>query len=562
MRAGCIFASVFIAFTSVVEAQDVPFVQQQNVVYGEAHGVGLLMDVFTPSGPKNGLGIVDVVSGAWHSDRGKIRDHTLAQTFHIFCRKGYTVFAVRPGSITKFSVSEMLDNLNLGIRWVKSHAQDYSIDPDRLGLMGASAGGHLACLAAVTADNKSKSEKTPPSPGTSVKATGVFFPPTDFLNYGGQVIDPRGSDRMGQLLQRLAFPQGLPAQITDEELTQKFTQISPARLVTPQAPSFLLIHGDADPVVPLQQSEVMLAALKKAGVSAELVVKKGGGHPWLTLPVEVLTMAEWFDKQLAQKPALNVFLFAGQSNMAGADAEVSVPPGFQQTEADRETRFTTVPLLDGEKSNFFVPWGEIRGHQSKGKLVHGPEVGFARALYAAGWRDVAIIKVYANFKRDVESWPWAEGETLFNAWTKFADARLAELQAQGHSIRVCGFVWHQGIDDAIHGKLAAQYERNLSELIGVLRKRYAVDRAPFVLARSVNSRIAQPRPDPENISPMAVVRRAQVKIGESVPQAAWIDVDDLPNVNTHHFSADSQLIIGRRFGEAFLKLQPKKEQEK
>ena len=53
---------------------------------------------------------------------------------------------------------------------------------------------------------------------------------------------------------------------------------------------------------------------------------------------------------------------------------------------------------------------------------------------------------------------------------------------------------------------------------------------------------------------MAQVRRAQVMIGESVPFAAWIDVDDLPNVNTHHFSADSQLIIGRRFGEALLRL--------
>ena len=61
------------------------------------HGVGLLMDVFTPTGEANGLGIVDVISGAWHSDRGKIRDHMRAQTFQILCAKGYTVFAVRPG---------------------------------------------------------------------------------------------------------------------------------------------------------------------------------------------------------------------------------------------------------------------------------------------------------------------------------------------------------------------------------------------------------------------------------------------------------------------------------
>jgi dipeptidyl aminopeptidase/acylaminoacyl peptidase len=59
-----------------------------------------------------------------------------------------------------------------------------------------------------------------------------------------------------------------------------------------------LIHGDADPLVPLQQSEAMLAALKQAGVPAELIVKPGGGHPWPTLHEEVQVMADWFDKQL------------------------------------------------------------------------------------------------------------------------------------------------------------------------------------------------------------------------------------------------------------------------
>lgn len=255
------------------------------------------------------------------------------------------------------------------------------------------------------------------------------------------------------------------------------------------------------------------------------------------------------------KPPLNVFLLAGQSNMAGADSEVAVPPGFEQTDADRGTLFTTAPLPEGEQSKQYVPWGEVRGHESKGKLVHGPEVGFARTLHAAGWRNLAIIKVHANFGRDVQDWPWSEGAALFNDWTTFADARIAELVARGHTIRVRGFLWHQGIDDAIHGRLAGHYERNLSDLISVLRNRYADKHAPFILARSVNSRIAQPNPNAGDDSPMAVVRRSQVKVGKSVLFAAWIDVDDLPNVNTHHFSADSQLVIGKRFGEAFLKFQ-------
>lgn len=247
---------------------------------------------------------------------------------------------------------------------------------------------------------------------------------------------------------------------------------------------------------------------------------------------------------------INVFILAGQSNMAGADSNVAEPPGFQQTEADRATLFTTAPLPDGAKSALYSPWGELQGHRVKGKLVHGPEVGLARALHGAGWRNVAMIKVFANFGGEVDAWPWGKGGYLYKAWTTFIEDRLDELRKQGHSVRVRGFVWHQGIDDAIHGDFAQQYERNLSALISLLRERYNAEQAPFVLARSVTSRIAQPTPDPDKKSPMAAVRRAQMQVTKSVSGVAWINVDDLPNVNTHHFTAEGQLVIGRRFGEA------------
>jgi glycerophosphoryl diester phosphodiesterase len=256
---------------------------------------------------------------------------------------------------------------------------------------------------------------------------------------------------------------------------------------------------------------------------------------------------------------INVFILAGQSNMAGADSVVAEPPGFRQKPADRATQFTTAPIPDGSKSTLFVPWGEVQGHPIKEKLVHGPEVGLARVLHEAGWRNVAIIKVFANFGGDAQVWPWGEAGYLFKAWTTFVDDRVGELREQGHAVRVRGFVWHQGIDDAIHRQFAPQYERNLTNLIGKLRERYDADRAPFVLARSVNSRIAQPEPDPDKKSPMAAVRRAQMQTAAAVPNVAWINVDDLPSMNTHHFTAQGQIAIGRRLGEAFLRLEKESE---
>jgi dipeptidyl aminopeptidase/acylaminoacyl peptidase len=83
---------------------------------------------------------------------------------------------------------------------------------------------------------------------------------------------------------------------------EKLIEISPARRVTAEAPPFLLIHGTADEVVPLEQSEKLLRALQEQGVSAELILKEGGGHPWLTIHEEVAMLSDWFDRQLGNMP--------------------------------------------------------------------------------------------------------------------------------------------------------------------------------------------------------------------------------------------------------------------
>lgn len=282
-------------------AQDAaPYVQHQNVVYGETDGVGLVMDVFVPAGATNGLGIVDIASGAWYSDRGKIEDHRRARVYDILCGRGYTVFAVRPGSITKFTAGEMVDHVKRSIRWVKSRHEEYGVDPQRLGLTGASAGGHLTCLTAVTAEDAKPDSRDPLEHyDTRVKTAVAFFPPTDFLRFGRREGDGDDQLPVASRLGRLLFFDGVEGK-SKEEIRARAEKISPARLVTSQAPPLLLIHGDADPVVPLEQSKIMLEALRAAGVTAELIVKPGGGHPWPTIHEEVAKAADWFDRQLTE----------------------------------------------------------------------------------------------------------------------------------------------------------------------------------------------------------------------------------------------------------------------
>lgn len=277
-------------------AADPPYTQTEDLVFHNAYGIALPMDVFEPTGDKNGIAIIDIASGSWYSDRGKIRDHKLARVYDHGCAAGFTIFAVRPGSQTNFTAAEMVANVKRAIRYVKAHADDYGIDPNRVGLTGASAGGHLATLTAATAeagdpDAKDDLEKL----DTSVAAVLAFFPPTDFLAWAGEDADLKLL-RSG-MIGRIFFHGGVTDQ-TDEEIREAVTAVSPVRQVTSQFPPTLLIHGDADPLVPLAQSELLKTTLQEHGVQVELIVKPGGGHPWLTIAEEVKIGVDWFEKQL------------------------------------------------------------------------------------------------------------------------------------------------------------------------------------------------------------------------------------------------------------------------
>ena len=296
--AAVLAAALFANSLTAAEPGEQPYEQLKNIVYAETDGVGLVMDVFVPTGPGNGLGIVDVASGAWHSDRGKIRDHKRAQMFDIMCGRGFTVFAVRPGSQSKFTIPEMHRHVHQAIRWIKAHREEYGIDPDRLALVGASAGGHLASLAAVTGgDGDANSDDQLAQQSTRVAAVVAFFPPTDFANWAGRELDLEPDGRWVRGFGRMLFGDTLAGKSSDE-IAEAVRSISPAKLVTSQAPPFLLVHGDADLVVPMQQSEVFRDALETAGVAVELIVKPGGGHPWPTINEEIAVAADWLERQL------------------------------------------------------------------------------------------------------------------------------------------------------------------------------------------------------------------------------------------------------------------------
>lgn len=263
--------------------------REYRQVYAETDGVGLVMDIFHPVGPSNGLGIIDVVCGAWRSDRVRFNEHLGLGAIDAFCERGYTVFAVMPGSATKFTGMEMVSHVQAAMRHILAHHAHLGINPKRLGAIGVSAGGHLAALAFLC------EERFP-----ALRALGLFFPPTDLLDFGGTPFD--FAQTLGLPLPRLLFEDEL-AQHSKAEIRDAALHLSPARRVLPNPPPVFLLHGDADPVVPLEQSEKLVKALREAGGEAEFHVKPGGKHPWPTIREEIQELLEWFGRQLGAKGA-------------------------------------------------------------------------------------------------------------------------------------------------------------------------------------------------------------------------------------------------------------------
>jgi acetyl esterase/lipase len=280
--------------------------RKEDVVYGRKDGMALTLDVFTPKEKANGAAIIHVVSGGWYSNHNHVNPG-FAQPF---LDRGYTVFAVVHGSQPKYTILDAMSDMNRAVRFIRFNAKTYNIDPDRIGITGASAGGHLSCMQGV-AGNAGNPKSTDPVDAVSsrVQAVACFFPPTDFLNYGKEGENAMGRGILKDFHPPFDFQEFDNAKkefesITDEaKLLEIAHLISPVYHATADDPPTLIIHGDADFLVPIQQAQLLCEKLKAVNVPNELVVRPGKGHGWAELPKDISILADWFDKHLATPPA-------------------------------------------------------------------------------------------------------------------------------------------------------------------------------------------------------------------------------------------------------------------
>lgn len=276
----------------------------EDVIYGRKDGMALTMDVFQPSNA-NGCGILYLVNGGWLSSKSTpLMQNVQPDYYRKFLERGYTVFAVVTSSQPKYTIPDLMSDVQRAVRFVRASAGRFGVRPDRLGVIGSSSGGQLT-LSSAAMGGPGKPDAADPvdRESSAVQAAACFFPPTDFLNYGGPGISGVGQGPMTPL--KAAFGPRAENEAGRQALGR---EISPIYHVTAQLPPTLIIHGDADEVVPLQQSQSFIERAKSAGqCDVELIVRPGKGHGWPAGSIvwksdeDIREFIRWFDRHLARK---------------------------------------------------------------------------------------------------------------------------------------------------------------------------------------------------------------------------------------------------------------------
>ena len=200
--------------------------------------------------------------------------------FEPLTNAGFAWFSISYTLATNpLEVGSAVTDVEAAILHIRAHAAEYHIDPDRIVLIGESAGGQLAAMAALGR-----------TAGDGVKAVVALYTPTDLAALA------RTSDLIPAVIREQL--KGTP---WAGLILARLEQLSPLARIHKDMPPFLFIHGDADPLVPLAQSRLMCDRMQALDVACQLITVPGGGHgmrAWESSPAYKQEMVQWLQQQL------------------------------------------------------------------------------------------------------------------------------------------------------------------------------------------------------------------------------------------------------------------------
>lgn len=275
------FCALSVSSVTITLAQN--YKRLQNEIYATSGGVGFLMDVLIPEQP-NGIAVVQVVNGSWISSGPAQK----ATNYLYLLAKGQTVFLVGTGSRPTYKVDEMIGQVQQAVAYIRKNATKYGIRPDAIALTGGSSGGVIGLMAVVTAPDSAK-----------VQAGAFFYPGTDLMHWSaeGGTFYTNPPTAYKRRCQAFHYQKEDDSVLVHKELRK----MSAIHYVNPQTPPILLIHGTADTVIPIHQSQIFIAKLKENNVPCKLVVYPDKGHGWKGRDKDFAILADWFEQYLKKE---------------------------------------------------------------------------------------------------------------------------------------------------------------------------------------------------------------------------------------------------------------------
>ncbi|MGB2808206.1 MAG: ChbG/HpnK family deacetylase [Sedimentisphaerales bacterium] len=266
----------------------------KDLVYAKVDGRELKLDVYRDETAEHSMPlIVCVHGGAWE---GGSKDWCPAARM---VKSGYVVASINYRLSQHAPFPAQIHDCKGAIRWLRAHAGDYHIDPKRVGVWGASAGGHLVALLGTTEGNKELEGTVGGNleHSSRVQAVCDFFGPTDLFGFYKDKKN-RHYDYTTRVVDKL-----LGGPIAEKK--DPAESANPVNHISADDSPFLIMHGDKDDLVPMKHSEILNEALKKAGVQTRLHVVKGAGHGFGGLEINKM-VDEFFDRHLKARIRLIV----------------------------------------------------------------------------------------------------------------------------------------------------------------------------------------------------------------------------------------------------------------
>src|SRR5216684_4090970 len=234
---------------------------EDGIDYGEAGGEKLTMDYYPPAGPAPHPIAIIIHGGGFVG--GTSKNNSEAYCADFLAPAGYAVFSINYRLAPKHPYPAMVEDVERAIRYLRHNAKKWKADPNRIALVGGSAGGYLSNMVGILDAPGIKGAKDPVDRTSArVQAVVTLFGPSDFRG-------PNPEGGLKALLAPLIEQKGVEAALAEA---------SPVMHITSKVPPFLLIHGDKDESVPLVQSTHLQAALKANGVRCDLIVIPNGPH--------------------------------------------------------------------------------------------------------------------------------------------------------------------------------------------------------------------------------------------------------------------------------------------